>query len=166
MTLASEKPVKRYQVRRRDVGGKNKTKKLPLRTISKLTHSAQKLHDISHPRLLALRLSFVPEGFADKRSLLGLDIEDSLLNRVFHDESPHRCWTRLAQAVDSVHGLVFDGRCPPCSKNISGYPSMLYKKKRVQSRHDGQFTYNYQQESRYPPKPGLVPRCTQPGWPA
>ena len=57
------------------------------------------------------------ECHADKLTLLGLDLENSLLDRSFHDESPDFGLPRLTQTVHTIDGLVFDGRSPPYREN-------------------------------------------------
>jgi hypothetical protein len=68
------------------------------------------LRPLLSPIPLAL---LVAKRQARQFSLLGLHLEDLVFNRVFDDQTDDLASTRLAQTVDPVDGLVFDGGSPP-----------------------------------------------------
>jgi hypothetical protein len=50
---------------------------------------------------------------ASQLPLLGLHFQYLVFDGVFDDQTDDFASSRLAEAVDSVDGLVFDCRCPP-----------------------------------------------------
>jgi hypothetical protein len=50
---------------------------------------------------------------ASQLPLLGLHFQYLVFDGVFDDQTDDFTISRLAEAVDSVDGLVFDRRCPP-----------------------------------------------------
>jgi len=50
---------------------------------------------------------------ASQLPLLGLHFQYLVFDGVFNDQTNDFASSRLAKAVDSVDGLVFDCRCPP-----------------------------------------------------
>lgn len=63
--------------------------------------------------LCLLLLAALLERFVDELALLYLNIEDTLLDGVLHDQTPDGGLARLTQTMYAVNCLVLDGRGPP-----------------------------------------------------
>ena len=63
-----------------------------------------------------------PECSKHELALSLLDIQDSFLDAVFHDQAPHRGLTLLTETVHSIYRLIFNGRCLPtvCENGLVG----------------------------------------------
>lgn len=77
--------------------------------------SSQQLFYITQSRRFGLPslVVFLLESHHHELTLFGLNIQCTFLDAAFHDETEDTGLLRLSQAVNTVDGLIFDGRSPP-----------------------------------------------------